>query len=298
MSIEDIKPDVEAWARIQDHYTPKAKKDLPKISIVIPTYNQAHLLERSLQSCIEQIGVEKELLIVDAGSFDYTAELLERYKEHIDRVYYVTRFNLPLMISKGFSIATGEYVAFLLPGTQYLNVSALSHISHVAFDNLKPDLVFSGTYLTQSSFKKFSQAISKTFEEIDPNFSCFPYNKNWLKRGYYPTSPSSTWFKVSMLQTKGGLNYEYTSYKKSIFDFLCKLYKDNNIKVAMTFWATTTYDMRTGRGNLNLKEFFNFWHIIFKQFGVLSAIAWPFSNKPFRIAKSFTTRLISFFREN
>ncbi len=49
------------------------------ISVIIPTYNYAHLLPRALASVLSQMAADVELIVVDDGSTDATAEVLAAY---------------------------------------------------------------------------------------------------------------------------------------------------------------------------------------------------------------------------
>ena len=53
----------------------------PKVSIVIPTYNQADFLPKAIQSALNQTYRDWEMIIVDDGSTDNTEEIVKGYKE-------------------------------------------------------------------------------------------------------------------------------------------------------------------------------------------------------------------------
>ena len=60
----------------------------PLISIVVPTYNRAHLIGETLETIISQSYKNWECIVVDDGSMDYTKELLMFYCEKEQRIRY------------------------------------------------------------------------------------------------------------------------------------------------------------------------------------------------------------------
>ncbi len=51
----------------------------PLVSIIIPTYNRAHLIHETLDSVLAQTYTNWECIVVDDGSSDNTEEVLESY---------------------------------------------------------------------------------------------------------------------------------------------------------------------------------------------------------------------------
>lgn len=85
------------------------------ISIIIPTYNRAHLLGETLDSILAQTYPHFECLVVDDGSTDHTAELLEFYIEKDTRIKYFSRpHDLPKGANAcrnyGFKRSEGEFI--------------------------------------------------------------------------------------------------------------------------------------------------------------------------------------------
>lgn len=82
------------------------------VSIVIATYNVAHLLENCLLSIFAQTHPDIEVVVVDGGSTDGTLAVLERYA---DRVKWASGKDKGLNDAqwKGITRATGEWVFFL-----------------------------------------------------------------------------------------------------------------------------------------------------------------------------------------
>jgi len=62
---------------------------MPKVSIIIPTYNRADLVSRAIQSVINQTYKDWELLIVDDGSTDNTKQIVEEFIKKDSRIKYI-----------------------------------------------------------------------------------------------------------------------------------------------------------------------------------------------------------------
>ncbi len=63
----------------------------PLVSIIIPTYNRAHLIGETLDSVIAQTYSNWECIVVDDGSVDHTDELMEFYCKKDSRIHYEHR---------------------------------------------------------------------------------------------------------------------------------------------------------------------------------------------------------------
>jgi glycosyltransferase involved in cell wall biosynthesis len=84
----------------------------PLVSVVVPTYNRAHLLPETLESIFAQTYPELEVIVVDDGSQDDTAGAIARF---CDRIAYLRQENRGLAAARtaGQRRARGEYVAWL-----------------------------------------------------------------------------------------------------------------------------------------------------------------------------------------
>jgi len=56
---------------------------LPKISVVVPSFNQAKYLELTLRCILDQNYPELELIVIDGGSKDESPEIIRKYEKHI-----------------------------------------------------------------------------------------------------------------------------------------------------------------------------------------------------------------------
>lgn len=84
----------------------------PKVSVVIPAYNQAEYLDQAIQSALNQTYNNYEIIVVDDGSTDNSREVVGHFG---NRVRYVWQKNLGLSAARnaGIRIARGEYIALL-----------------------------------------------------------------------------------------------------------------------------------------------------------------------------------------
>src|SRR5476651_259189 len=79
----------------------------PQLSIVIPAYNESARIEATLgrvMSCVEAEGWDAEVLVVDDGSKDDTAAIVERWMSHFPRLHLIKN---PGNRGKGYSVRNG-----------------------------------------------------------------------------------------------------------------------------------------------------------------------------------------------
>jgi glycosyltransferase involved in cell wall biosynthesis len=88
---------------------------LPKVSVLIPTYNYAFCLDEAVQSVLNQTVQDFELVIIDDCSKDNTDEVVKKYLTDPRIRYYKNEVNLGLVgnWNKCLSYAKGDYIKFL-----------------------------------------------------------------------------------------------------------------------------------------------------------------------------------------
>ncbi|MBI4436486.1 MAG: glycosyltransferase [Candidatus Omnitrophica bacterium] len=85
---------------------------MPKVSVILPTYNRAHLLSRAIQSVLDQTYQDWELIVVDDGSTDGTADLVAKFGRAV-RYFFQTNRGVAAARNRGIGEARGTYVGFL-----------------------------------------------------------------------------------------------------------------------------------------------------------------------------------------
>lgn len=85
----------------------------PKVSVVIPTYDRAAKVQRAIESVLAQTMKDLEVVVVDDGSSDNTAEVLSaKFGDRI-RYYVQTNQGASVARNRGAEEARGEWIAFL-----------------------------------------------------------------------------------------------------------------------------------------------------------------------------------------
>jgi glycosyltransferase involved in cell wall biosynthesis len=84
-----------------------------RFSVVISTYNRARVVTRAIRSVLDQQGVELELVVVDDGSTDDTAKVLDELSDPRLRVVHRANGGSSAARNSGIAAATGDWVAFL-----------------------------------------------------------------------------------------------------------------------------------------------------------------------------------------
>jgi len=84
-----------------------------KISIITPVFNGSKYIEATINSVLSQTYQNIEYIIVDGGSTDGTKELIEKYRNHIDKIIYQNDNSMYEAIETGLNLAAGEYFHWL-----------------------------------------------------------------------------------------------------------------------------------------------------------------------------------------
>jgi glycosyltransferase involved in cell wall biosynthesis len=87
--------------------------DLPLVSIITPSYNQAAFLEKTMRSVLEQDYPNIEYLVADGGSNDGSVEIIKRYADRLAWWASEKDHGQGEAINKGFARAKGKYIAWV-----------------------------------------------------------------------------------------------------------------------------------------------------------------------------------------
>ena len=142
----------------------------PKVSVVIPTYNHARYLPYALDSVINQGYPNLEVLVIDDGSNDGTAELVKPYGSKINYIYKENG-GTPSALNLGLSLATGKYVCWLSADDALIGEKVSKQVSLMESD---PSLGF--------SYTSFVVIDASSTKQYDVNSAYFPHKQEMVTK--------------------------------------------------------------------------------------------------------------------
>lgn len=93
----------------------------PLVSIVLPTCNGSRYLRQSVDSCLNQTHRDIELIVVDDGSTDGTADIIGSYTDRrVTCVRHGKNRGLPEALNTGFGIASGKFMTWTSDDNYYV----------------------------------------------------------------------------------------------------------------------------------------------------------------------------------
>lgn len=107
---------------------------MPKVSIVLPTYNGEKYLRESIDSIIGQTFSDWELIIVNDCSIDNTQNIIDEYVDRDNRIKCIinkTNQKLPESLNIGFRKAKGEYLTWTSDDNMYLQPALYKMVEYL-----------------------------------------------------------------------------------------------------------------------------------------------------------------------
>ncbi|MBI5540696.1 MAG: glycosyltransferase [Bacteroidia bacterium] len=88
---------------------------MPLVSVVIPAYNASKFINETILSVCNQSLVDLEIIVVDDGSTDNTAEIIQNIAIKENRIKYLFQKNSGVSSARnfGFKNSSGKFIAFL-----------------------------------------------------------------------------------------------------------------------------------------------------------------------------------------
>ncbi len=149
------------------------------ISVILPTYNNGKYIERAVNSVINQEVEELELIVINDGSTDNSAEILEDLAGKHSCIRVITQENRGVSAARnaGLDIATGDFVAFLDGDDTYCQ-NALGDMLFLA-KQWEADLVVGELRRIQSFGSTFNKASRRISHKVVLNVDDVDFMNNF-----------------------------------------------------------------------------------------------------------------------
>ncbi|MFT4599939.1 MAG: teichuronic acid biosynthesis glycosyltransferase TuaG [Arenicella sp.] len=142
----------------------------PLVSIIVPIYNGASFIKETVQSCLDQTYENWELIIIDDGSTDNSAEIIKGFLS--DKVRYFRKENGGQASARNLGIekSKGDWIAFLDADDIWVAEKLQKQIFVIENDS-ELDLIFCHAYVFQEKKNQKQEYPSwKTDKLKGPNF--------------------------------------------------------------------------------------------------------------------------------
>lgn len=149
------------------------KKNIEKISVIIPMYKVEKYLKKCIESVIKQTYTNLEIILVDDGSPDNCGEICEEYKKKDSRIKVIHKENggLSDARNKGIDVATGKYVTFIDSDdfieknyVEFLYNLIQKYNADISIGSHK--IIYNNIIIDKSTYKEFSENSEKILEKI------------------------------------------------------------------------------------------------------------------------------------
>lgn len=196
----------------------------PKISIVTPAYNCQQFIGATMQSVLEQNYPNLEYIVIDGGSTDGTAQVIEQFASHLSYWHSQKDAGQYDAINQGFARSTGEVMCWLnaddmlLPRSLFVVGEIFSQLTEVRWlSSLQPATWDANGLLAQvDHLPGFSRQA----------FLDGLYLPTTAKKGYWLQQESTFWRRSLWDQAGGSIpNYDLAGD----FALWCQFYQYANL---------------------------------------------------------------------
>ncbi|MEM6400593.1 MAG: glycosyltransferase family A protein [Cyanobacteria bacterium P01_D01_bin.116] len=179
---------------------------IPKVTVVVPAYNVSKYIQEALASLEKQTFSDFEVLIVDDGSTDDTAAVVENFCQRDSRFKLLQKSNGGLSSARNYGIrhAQGEYIALLDGDDVYHQDKLATHVARL-YSQADVGLVYSASRAIRDDGKP--TFITLSGKPIHPNPLLALLCKNFIGHG------SNAVFRRCLIEEIGGFNESLRSWE-------------------------------------------------------------------------------------
>lgn len=203
---------------------------MPKVSIVIPTYNVENYLRECMESVINQTLSDIEIICINDGSTDGSLKILREYADRDERVILIDKKNegYGVGMNTGMDIATGEYIGIVEPD-DFVPLTMYEDLYNIAKEN---ELDF-----VKADFYRFTRdertgKLNLVYNRLDPSGENYNQVISPFEKPYVTKFIMNTWSGIYRRQFIEEHHIRYNTTPGAAF-------QDNGF-----FWQTFMYAKR------------------------------------------------------
>lgn len=178
-------------------YLMEQKRPKIKVSIITVVYNNREYIKDCVQSVLGQTYENIEYIVIDGGSTDGTLNILEEYREKIDRIISEPDRGACDAMNKGIKIASGDIIAILMSDDIYFDESVLEKVVKIMADDRIESCYGDLVYVDRTNTDK-----------IVRYWKAGEFYRDSLRRGWMPPHPT-LFIKKEVYLKYGVFNTEY-----------------------------------------------------------------------------------------
>ncbi len=195
---------------------------MTKVSIITPSFNQADYLESTIRSVLDQTYSDIEYFIIDGGSTDGSLEVIKSYQDKLAGWVSEPDQGQTDAINKGFSMVTGEVIAWLNSDDTYFPHAVEQAVSYLD-DHPEVGLVYGdANYIDQHG-------------GITGRFPAAQTSLTQLRRGYVHIPQQAAFFRKSLWDQVGPLDPDF--FFAMDYDLWVRLAGVSSIQYIPQTWA-------------------------------------------------------------
>jgi glycosyltransferase involved in cell wall biosynthesis len=192
-----------------------SKKNI-KVSIIVPSLNQGHFIERTILSILDQKYPETEIIIIDGGSTDDTNEIIKKYEKFLS--YWVSEEDRGQShaLNKGLKVCSGDLIGWLNSDDIYLP-KVFQELSQVVADNPEYEIYYANRINVDTDDRVMKKV---TYARSAPGFMAF-----FSKYRGLPFCSQAAFFRRNVFKDVGEFDENFDIVMDVDFFYRCILHR-------------------------------------------------------------------------
>jgi len=240
-------------------------KDLPKVSIIIPTYNRANYLPQAIESALAQDYPNLEVIVSDNCSTDKTPKVVKKYMNDKRFKYFRNKENIGMVRNwrkAVFEYATGDWFIILSDDDYFIDHSYISNAMILSNKDKEIVLIYANGYILNEKTEQM-QELNLPFSEIEEGKKIFLYREkikpqdfilcnvifnkelairlNAFSNPYNICCDSELFLKMCLLGKVGVIKNKVSVYRRHCNNYILDVYKNNNLSIACLDYVIEPY---------------------------------------------------------